>query len=96
MGQLRANMEGLTMAQISKRGNRWRVRIRRDGQEQSNSFSTKDAAERWARKTESEIESGLYLAPQETPHKILVKEAASAFISEHLPKLSDGNREKID
>jgi integrase len=47
------------MAYITKRDNRWRAMIRRTGHpSQSKTFTTKGAAEAWARKIESEIDAG--------------------------------------
>lgn len=47
------------MAYITKRENKWRVEIRRNGHPYaSRTFATKGAAEAWARKTEAEMDAG--------------------------------------
>ena len=50
------------MASIQKRSNKFRVLIRRQGQNSiSKTFTSKTVAQIWANKTESEIERGLYI-----------------------------------
>jgi integrase len=46
------------MASITKRGQRWRVRIRRDGVWLTETFESKDAAEIWAAEKEAELKLG--------------------------------------
>jgi integrase len=46
------------MATIEKRGARWRVRVRRDGHDISESFRTKSEAAAWAAQTEADILAG--------------------------------------
>ena len=54
----------------------------------------RSAAEKWARKTESELERGLYMEDNEEARTTTLKEAATRFAAEHLAKLRHGNREK--
>lgn len=83
------------MAQIEKRGNRYRVRIRRKGlPDLSQSFTDRDTAEKWARKTESELERGIYLEDIEDARSTSIKDAAAQFAKEHLSRLRHGLREK--
>lgn len=46
------------MATLRKRGSRWHVQVRRSGQSHTRSFSYKEDAEAWGRKTEREIDTG--------------------------------------
>ena len=49
------------MATLEKRGDYWRVRIRRNGfPVQTRSFDTKAVAARWARDIESEMDKGIF------------------------------------
>lgn len=82
------------MATINKRGDKWQAKVRRLGQTASQSFLRKEDAERWSRKTEADIEAGVYLEDIEASKKITIREAARTLTSDYLPKLSDGNREK--
>jgi len=51
------------MAAITKRGSRWQAKIRKKGYpEQSKTFRTKAAAERWANLIESEMERGVFIS----------------------------------
>lgn len=51
------------MPSIKLRCGNWRVLIRRKGHYASDTFTTKHAAEVWARKTEREIDEGVYAKP---------------------------------
>jgi integrase len=54
------------VATFRKRGNRWQARIQRRGHAPlSKSFVSRVDAEKWARRTESELERGLYICPAE-------------------------------
>lgn len=48
------------MASIKRRGERWFAQVSRAGQRPSKSFSTKAQAEKWARRTEIELEDGAF------------------------------------
>jgi hypothetical protein len=50
------------MATITKRSGKFQAQIRRNGESMSKTFRQKADAESWARKTESEIERGLYVS----------------------------------
>lgn len=50
------------MATIRRRGERWQAQVRRQGfPEKSKTFSTKTAAERWARQVEQQMDAGIYV-----------------------------------
>lgn len=60
------------MASIRPRGNKWRARVRTHGfPEQSETFRTKAAAERWVRKIESEQDEGHQAPPAEAKRMTL-------------------------
>lgn len=62
------------MATITNRGEfQWRAEIRRKGQKLSKTFYYKQEAEIWARKTESEIDRGIYLNTSEAERLTLSK-----------------------
>jgi len=83
------------MATFTKRNGKWQAKIRKRGQRTlTKSFTLLEDAERWARKTESELERGLYLEDIEEARATTVKDAAARFTSEHIEKLRHGDREK--
>jgi integrase len=83
------------MATITKRNGKWQAKIRKKGQRAiSKSFLAHEDAEKWARKTEIELERGLYLDDIEEARTTTIKEAASLFEREHLERLRGGPREK--
>ena len=83
------------MASITKRGKRWLVKIRRKGHPAvQRTFSEKEDATVWARKTESELERGVFLEDLEEARTTTIKEAAARFEEEHIEKLRHGAREK--
>ena len=82
------------MATINKRGDKWQVKVRRLGQSASRSFHRKEDAERWARKTEADIEAGVFIEDITASKTITIREAADSLISDYLPKLSDVRREE--
>ena len=54
------------MAALQKRGERWRALVRKQGHPtQSKTFSTKEAARRWAREVERDIESSVFKVPRQ-------------------------------
>ncbi|MHB8975518.1 MAG: site-specific integrase [Trichloromonadaceae bacterium] len=83
------------MATISKRNGRWQAKIRKKGQRVlTKSFLSCEAAEKWARKTESEMERGIYIEDAEEARTTTLREAATSFAEEHLGRLRHGAREK--
>ena len=83
------------MAQIERRGDRYRARIRRQGQPDiSKTFLLKEDAQKWARKAESELERGIYLTDLEEARSTTIRQAADRFINDYIPTLSHGHREK--
>ena len=57
------------MATLEKRGDYWRVKIRRNGSPvQTRSFDTKAVAERWARDIENEMDKGIFSVPKIETH----------------------------
>ncbi|WP_029918168.1 integrase [Pelobacter seleniigenes] len=82
------------MATINKRGDKWQAKVRRLGQSASRSFHRKEDAERWARKTEADIEAGVFLEDITASKTITIREAADSLIYDYLPKLSDARREE--
>lgn len=73
------------MAQITKRGAlQWRARVRREGwPDQSRTFETRDAAVRWARRVEREIDQGCYvdqrLSERTTLHSLIARYIAEVL-----------------
>ena len=60
------------MATFEKRGNYWRVKVRRRGfPDQTRSFDTKSAATSWAREIESEVDRGTFLDRTESERNTL-------------------------
>ncbi|MDY0270175.1 site-specific integrase [Trichloromonas sp.] len=81
------------MATITKRGEKWCVRVRRRGATAINrTFTRRADAEAFARKTEAEIETGDYRDSDELARKTTLAAAANDFAREHLSKLRDAHR----
>jgi len=81
------------MASIRKRGNKWEVRIRKQGWPLTcKSFTTKVLATQWARQIESEMDRGLFISRAEAESTTL-HQALDRYIAEYIPRLSDPNRE---
>ena len=60
------------MATLEKRGDYWRVKIRRNGfPVQTRSFDTKAVAERWARDIENEMDKGVFFDRTESEKNTL-------------------------
>lgn len=60
------------MATLEKRGNYWRVKVRRRGfPDQTRSFDTKSAANSWAREIESEVDRGTFMDRTESERNTL-------------------------
>ncbi len=78
--------------QVGKKGTSYKVRIRKPNNPTvTKTFSSKSLAEKWARKTELEIEEGTYLEKKEA-EKHRVSELIERYISEELANLSQTDR----
>lgn len=85
---------GLFMATIRKRGNRYNVQVRKQGQRPlSQTFLDKKTAETWAKKAESEIERGVFLDTLEAQSTAL-SQALDRYIS--IRTLNRRERSKIE
>ena len=74
------------MAYISQRGAYWRAEVRRRGYKPVyRSFDTKQQAQQWARRTESEIDSGAYVDRTEAERTTL-REALERYRREIVPE----------
>jgi integrase len=70
------------MASIELRGGKWRARVRRRGHpEQSETFRTKAAAERWARKAEADQDEG-HQAPAAEAKRMSLADALDKYLKE--------------
>jgi integrase len=77
--------------QSGKRGNTYKVRIRKPNSPTvTKTFSSKNLAEKWARKTELAIEEGTYF-DQDESRKHTVKDLVQRYINEDLQKLSESD-----
>lgn len=73
------------MATLEKRGDYWRVKIRRKGYPvQTRSFDTKATAERWARDVENEMDKGLFIDRTES-EKNTLRDVLSRYHDEVTP-----------
>lgn len=81
------------MAFIEKRGPyQWRVKIRKKGfSSLTKTFSDKKNAETWARKTESEMERGIFISSS-VAEQTSVAEILDRYEKEVFPRLSDGGK----
>jgi len=71
------------MATFRKRSNAWQVRIQRSGYpDQSKSFKTRSEAVVWARKIESELDSGVFTQQPIVSSKDLLKDLLERYKSE--------------
>lgn len=71
------------MATITKRGERYQARIRRTGYpEQSDTFRTKAAAERWARDIEAKMDAGAFHAPAPADRRMTLAQAVDKYRKE--------------
>ena len=78
--------------QTGKKGNTYKVRIRKHNSPTvTKTFSSKSLAEKWARKTELEIEEGAYFERQEA-EKHTISDLVDRYISEEIQKLSESDR----
>lgn len=75
--------------QIGKRGISYKVRIRKPNNPKvTKTFSSKNLAEKWARRTELEIEDCIYLDKQESASHT-VADLVDRYLKEELEKLSE-------
>ncbi|MGB2832545.1 MAG: site-specific integrase [Methylotenera sp.] len=82
------------MASITNRGEyQWQVQIRRKGHVLSKTFYYKSDAEVWARKTESEIDRGIFINTNEA-ERLTLAELIERYKIEELPKLKAQVQEK--
>ena len=82
------------MASISLRGEyQWQVQIRRKGHILSKTFFYKQDAEIWARKTESEIDRGIYVNTSEA-ERIKLGKLIEQYEKDVLPTLKAKSQEK--
>lgn len=73
------------MATLEKRGDYWRVKIRRKGYPvQTRSFDTKATAERWARDVENEMDKGIFIDRTES-EKNTLRDVLSRYHDEVTP-----------
>lgn len=73
------------MATITRRGNRWQVRVRRKGYpEQISSFINKTDAERWGRQIESDIDKGSF-QPRAELEKTTLRQILERYRNEVSP-----------
>jgi len=73
------------MATLEKRGDFWRVKIRRKGYPiQTRSFDTKATAERWARDIENEMDKGVFIDRTES-EKNTLRDVLSRYHDEVTP-----------
>ena len=73
------------MAYISQRGAYWRAEIRRRGFKPAyRTFDTRQLAQQWARRTESEMDAGVYVDRSQAERTTL-KEALERYRLEVLP-----------
>lgn len=81
------------MAVFEKRGPyQWRVKIRKKGfSTQTKTFSDKKNADAWARKTESEMERGIFISSS-VAEQTTVAEILDRYEREVFPRLADGGK----
>lgn len=73
------------MAPFRKRSDSWQVRIRRKGYpEQTRTFSTRSAANAWARQVESDLDKGSFVSRVEA-EKTTLSELLSRYLNEITP-----------
>lgn len=73
------------MAYIKKRGEYWRVEVRRKGYKPSyRTFDTQAEAQKWSRRVESEMDSGKYV-DRAAAERTTLKEALERYVQEVVP-----------
>lgn len=81
------------MATVRRRGERWQAQVRRQGfPETSKTFSTKTAADRWARKIEQEMDAGIYVDRSEAESTTL-HDALSRYLRDVTTRKKSAKRE---
>lgn len=84
------------MASIRKRNGKYQALVRRNGVGQiGRSFLTRKEAERWARQTEVQIESGVFQSKREEATTATLREVVERYIAEITPKKRGASSEKI-
>lgn len=82
------------MATFTKRDGAWRAQVRKKGHPLlSKTFTTKAAAERWARSVEAGIEHGTHLPSKEAEGTTLA-DLLGRYLEEVSPKKRSGNSDK--
>ena len=76
-----------------KKGVRWNVMVRRDGQSHSATFATKSEAQAWAAVVEGAIVEGKYLPTSEARRRT-VKDMLERYIEFEIPKKGDQSNPK--
>lgn len=83
------------MASIRLHGESWQARVRRKGHPtESRSFSTRKAAEHWARQVEAEIDRGTRTCPTKTQH-LTLRELIGRYIDDVLPVMKGAPEDTI-
>ncbi|MCY1213649.1 Tyrosine recombinase XerC [compost metagenome] len=83
------------MASISRRGDRWQVRVRRRGFPlEVKTFTTRQGAERWARSIEIEIDRGSYVSRSEAESTTL-GDVLERYIVDVCPSMRGGTEDAI-
>lgn len=80
------------MSKPTKVGNKWRARVRKNGQQRSRNFSTKRDAELWIKQTEIEIETGT-IAPKMLD-ELRVSQVIRRYVAEVLPTHKSPKRDE--
>ncbi|WP_199031673.1 site-specific integrase [Ralstonia sp. ASV6] len=82
------------MATFTKRDGAWRAQVRKKGHPLlSKTFTTKAAAERWARSLEASIEQGVHL-PNRQAEGTTLADLLDRYLAEVSPKKRSGNSDK--
>lgn len=83
------------MASIRLHGEHWQARVRRKGHPTaSRSFTTRKAAELWARQVETDIDRGTHITPTETQH-VTLRELIDRYIDDVLPAMKGAPEDTI-
>ena len=83
------------MASFRQHGNRWQVRIRRQGySDQTKSFETKADAEKWARALESEIDKGQFVSVNEA-QRTTMGDVIARYLAEVTPTMKGAAEDTI-
>ena len=83
------------MASIRQHGSRWQARVRRSGfPVETQSFSSKQEAERWARSVETDMDGGAF-RPANDQQKISLRKLIQRYMREVLPTMRGGREDAI-